>query len=160
MHFTVSLAFFRELSLYWRMTNSNNNPDKLTKAVAIKGAESGADSSTAAPPQIVAKGSGELAEKILDVAFAKGIKVRQDKDLTELLDAFEVDSPIPLEALHTVSLILERVYAENQKLAETNTTDTFTPREKASTLDGITGEPVPVDEGQHSMNRKGQSDAG
>ena len=129
------------------MTNSDNNPDKLTKAVAIKGTESDAGDGMDTPPRIVAKGSGELAEKILDIAFAEGVKVRQDNDLTELLDAFEVDSPIPLEALHTVSLILERVYAENQKLADADElTEPVTP-EKSTTLDGVTGNPVPVDEG-------------
>ena len=34
-----------------------------------------------------------------------------------ILDAFDVDCPVPLEALHTVGLILERVYAENERLA-------------------------------------------
>lgn len=142
------------------MTNSSNDPDKLTKAVAIKGAENASGDDAGMSPQIVAKGSGELAEKILDIAFSEGIKVRKDKDLTELLDAFEVDSPVPLEALHTVSLILERVYAENQKLAEANASGEFTSREKSTTLDGVTGEPVPVDEGKPSMGGKDQSDAG
>ena len=68
-------------------------------------------------PVIVAKGSGHSAEKILEIAFAEGIKVRQDQSLVELLEAFEVESPIPLEALHAVSLILERVYLEEQRLA-------------------------------------------
>lgn len=91
---------------------SNQDTDKIpeTKAVAIK--RDGPDSA----PSIAAKGHGFLAEKILDIAFAEGVKVRQDKDLVELLDAFDVDCPVPLEALHAVSLILERVYAENRKM--------------------------------------------
>lgn len=94
--------------------NDPEETDKApAKAIAIKG--NGADGS---PPIITAKGEGELAERLLDIAFAEGVKVRQDKDLTELLDAIDVDSPVPLEALHTVSLILERVYAENRKLSE------------------------------------------
>ncbi|WP_417460892.1 EscU/YscU/HrcU family type III secretion system export apparatus switch protein [Kordiimonas sp.] len=91
---------------------SNQDADKVpdTKAVAIK--RDSADSA----PNIAAKGQGFLAEKILDIAFAEGVKVRQDKDLVELLDAFDIDCPVPLEALHAVSLILERVYAENRKM--------------------------------------------
>ena len=45
--------------------------------------------------------------------------MRQDKDLIELLDAFDVDCPVPFEALHAVSLILERVYAENRHIEGT-----------------------------------------
>lgn len=84
----------------------------VTKVVAVKKTE-GADA-----PVLTAKGEGELAEKLLDIAFAEGIKVRQDKDLTELLSSFDVESPVPLEALHAVSLILERVYQENQKMKD------------------------------------------
>lgn len=94
------------------MQNDDDTNPLPTKAIAVSGSEGESAS------RIVAKGEGELAEKILDFAFAEGIKVRQDKDLTELLDAFEVESPIPLEALNAVSLILERVYAENTKLQE------------------------------------------
>ncbi|NVJ99153.1 MAG: EscU/YscU/HrcU family type III secretion system export apparatus switch protein [Alphaproteobacteria bacterium] len=101
-----------------------------TKAVAIK--QEG-DGNT---PKITAKGHGYNAEKILEIAFAEGVKVRQDKDLTELLDAFDVECPVPLEALHAVSLILERVYAENQRLSgtfeSTTPTDKTTLKEAAS----------------------------
>ena len=94
------------------MQNDDDTNLPPTKAIAVSGSEGESAS------RIVAKGEGELAEKILDFAFAEGIKVRQDKDLTELLDAFEIESPIPLEALNAVSLILERVYTENAKLQE------------------------------------------
>jgi len=81
------------------------------KAVAIK---SGVPGPAAETPTIHAKGRGYRAEKILDLAFANDLKVREDKDLVELLDLFDVDCPIPLEALHTVSLILEKVYSANE----------------------------------------------
>ncbi len=92
---------------------SSKNPqsDLLTqKAVAVK------KHSEDAAPKITAKGRGFNAEKILDIAFAEGVKVRQDSELTEMLEALDIESPIPLEALHTVSLILERVY-ESELLA-------------------------------------------
>lgn len=81
------------------------------KAVVLMDRQSDGDKSR---PVIAAKGHGYKAETILDIAFANGIKVRQDKELTDLLDLFKVESPIPLEALHAVSLILERVYAANR----------------------------------------------
>lgn len=93
---------------------STPDPEILKrKAIAIKGSEA-ADTA----PSIAAKGQGYVAERILDIAFAEGVKVRQDEDLTNILEAFEVDSPVPLEALNTVGLILERVYQENQKLQD------------------------------------------
>lgn len=94
------------------MTDNSEGDQSLTKAIAIK------QENDQTAPKLTAKGEGHLAERILDIAFAEGIKVRQDKDLTELLDAFEVESPVPLEALHAVSLILERVYAENKKMQD------------------------------------------
>jgi len=98
--------------------NDKEIPDNpITKAVAIKQLDE------TALPKLTAKGEGQLAERILDIAFAEGVKVRRDKDLTELLDSFDVESPVPLEALHAVSLILERAYAENQKLRDKKNED-------------------------------------
>lgn len=145
------------------MTGSDDNDITPTKAVAIKGTDTPNTPSDNAPPKIVAKGTGALAERILDIAFAEGIKVRQDKDLTELLDAFDIDSPVPLEALHAVSLVLERVYAENQKLAgnssasdEVSAGSDTAPRGPA-TLDGETGEPLPVDDNCTGASKKGST---
>jgi len=111
------------------MTPSDETPPPIQKVVAIQGAAQEGDSVDQSPPKIIAKGSGALAEKLLDIAFAEGVKVRQDKDLTEILDAFDIESPVPLEALHAVSLILERVYAENNKMIDQQSTgvDAETP---------------------------------
>lgn len=68
-------------------------------------------------PRVTASGEGVLAERILDIAFEEGVKVRQDKELTEILAAYDIDSPIPLEALGAVSEILRHVYAENARMA-------------------------------------------
>jgi flagellar biosynthesis protein len=140
------------------MTNEPETPT-LTKAIAIKGSDNDASSMHGAP-KIIAKGSGAMAEKILDIAFAEGVKVRQDKDLTEVLDAFELESPIPLEALHTVSLILKRVYAENQKMAEyssgktqsEDTVDAPTQAPPQPTVDGATGTVIRANESQEETD--------
>ncbi len=66
-------------------------------------------------PKVIAKGRGALAEQILEIAFARGIKVRSDADLAEILGTVELDSEIPLEALAAVAEILSYVYrAQNQ----------------------------------------------
>ncbi|MDR6770617.1 EscU/YscU/HrcU family type III secretion system export apparatus switch protein [Azospirillum sp. BE72] len=64
-------------------------------------------------PRIVATGKGTVAEQILEVAFANGVKVREDADLVEILSAIEVDSDIPVEAIAAVAEVLAYVYRAN-----------------------------------------------
>lgn len=64
-------------------------------------------------PRVVAGGRGRIAEQILEIAFATGIKVREDADLAELLSAIDLDSEIPLEAFAAVAEILVYVYRAN-----------------------------------------------
>lgn len=64
-------------------------------------------------PRVVASGRGAVAETILDIAFANGVKVRQDADLVEILSAVDVGSFIPLEAFTAVAEILAYVYRVN-----------------------------------------------
>ncbi|HEU4838202.1 MAG TPA: EscU/YscU/HrcU family type III secretion system export apparatus switch protein [Micavibrio sp.] len=64
-------------------------------------------------PQVVAAGRGEIAEKIMQLAFENGIKVKEDAPLAEMLAAVELDSPIPSEAFMAVAEILYYVYRAN-----------------------------------------------
>lgn len=91
--------------------NISKQDDRQT-AVAIKD-----NDKTAKSPQIVASGRGKLAEQILELAFANGIKVREDKDLAELLARIDIDTPIPTEALMAVAEILSYVYRANGQQA-------------------------------------------
>jgi len=65
-------------------------------------------------PRVVATGRGKLADRILKIAFASGVKVREDADLAQVLAAVEVDSMIPLEAFMAVAEILAYVYRANK----------------------------------------------
>ena len=67
-------------------------------------------------PRVVAGGRGSIAEQILQIAFANGVKVREDADLAELLSAIDVESEIPLEAFAAVAEILAYVYRANNTL--------------------------------------------
>src|ERR1700761_6053161 len=82
-------------------------------AVAIQGEEGKPDS----PAKIIASGRGKLAEQILALAFAKGVKVREDADLAELLVKLDLDTPIPSEAIIAVAEILAKVYQANAAMA-------------------------------------------
>ncbi|EGY01989.1 flagellar biosynthetic protein FlhB [Nitrospirillum viridazoti Y2] len=68
-------------------------------------------------PRIVATGQGAVAEQILELAFANGVKVRQDADLAEILSVIDIDSEIPIEALAAVAEILAHVYRANGRLS-------------------------------------------
>jgi flagellar biosynthesis protein len=64
-------------------------------------------------PKIVASGRGNIADKIMDIAFAEGVRVREDADLAEILVAADIDTEIPVEAFIAVAEILKYVYAAN-----------------------------------------------
>ncbi len=64
-------------------------------------------------PRVTATGRGFVAEQILSIAFANGIKVREDADLVQILSAVDVDSEIPTEAYAAVAEILAYVYRAN-----------------------------------------------
>ena len=66
-----------------------------------------------APPKVVASGHGAMAEQILALAFANGVRVREDADLAEILASVDVDTEIPLEAFAAVAEILAYVYRAN-----------------------------------------------
>lgn len=64
-------------------------------------------------PKVVAAGRGSVAEQILNLAFALGIKVREDADLAELLAAVDIDCEIPAAAFAAVAEILVYMYRAN-----------------------------------------------
>jgi len=69
-------------------------------------------------PKVIAGGRGAVAEQILHVAFAAGVKVRSDADLAEMLSTIDIESEIPIEAFAAVAEILAYVYRLNGTLPE------------------------------------------
>lgn len=61
-------------------------------------------------PKVVAAGKGQLAETILESAFANDIKVRTDPDLAAILASVDVGAEIPEEAFVAVAEILSYLY--------------------------------------------------
>lgn len=74
------------------------------------------DPDQADAPTVTASGKGAVAEQILQLAFANGVKVRTDPDLAQVLAAVEVDTVIPLEAFAAVAEILAYVYRANGRM--------------------------------------------
>lgn len=72
-----------------------------------------------AAPRILASGRGFTAERILEIAFAAGIKVREDADLAEMLAAVGIGEEIPFAAFSAVAEILSYIYRANQATPDT-----------------------------------------
>lgn len=68
-----------------------------------------------AAPLVTASGRGKIAEKILQLAYDNGVKVREDSALAQMLVQIDQDSPIPTEAFMAVAEILSYVYRANGK---------------------------------------------
>lgn len=82
----------------------------IQKAVAIEYDRANKD-----VPRVTASGKGSVAEQILQIAFDRGIKVREDAELVEILSLVDIDSPIPLDAFAAVAEILAHVYQANDR---------------------------------------------
>ncbi len=66
-------------------------------------------------PTVLAKGQGEIAEKIVQLALDNDIEIRQDADLVQILKAVDINEEIPLEAFAAVAEIISYVYQQNGK---------------------------------------------
>jgi len=67
-------------------------------------------------PIIVAKGKGFTAEKIIAIARAHGVPIREDKDMVEILSTIDLYEEIPTELYKAVAEILAFIYRMSGKL--------------------------------------------
>ncbi|OGQ88312.1 MAG: hypothetical protein A2512_03145 [Deltaproteobacteria bacterium RIFOXYD12_FULL_56_24] len=81
------------------------------KAVALR-----YDKSRDPAPKVVAKGSGELAEKIIALAKEYGIPIQEDADLVEILAKLDLNADIPPDTYLVVAEILAFIYRANNKM--------------------------------------------
>ena len=82
--------------------------DKSPKAVALK-----YDQKKDNAPRVVAKGRGELAEKITAVARANNVPLYEDKNLIQVLEALDLEMEIPPELYRAVAEVLAFIYRLN-----------------------------------------------
>jgi len=92
-------------------SREEETPEKSRRAAAVALKKYGIEEG--ALPKVVAAGYGKLAEQIVEIAFQNGVKVREDKDLAQMLAAIEIDSDIPSEVLVAIAEILAYVYKAN-----------------------------------------------
>ncbi len=83
---------------------------KDKKAVALR-----YDTSLEAVPKVIAKGSGRIAENIIELAQEHGIPVKSDPDLVEVLSTLKINEEIPPSLYIAVAELLAFVYSLNAK---------------------------------------------
>ncbi len=80
---------------------------KKTKAVALSYQPEKGDKA----PRVVAKGQGEVAKKIIEMARKHGVPIEEDPDLVAFLIRLDISQEIPPELYVAVARILAFVYA-------------------------------------------------
>ena len=81
------------------MTETNKDHRKIAVALQY---ELGMD----AAPRVTAKGKGEVAEKIVEVAQAAGVHVEKNEPLAQSLSQIELDQQIPKELYKAVAEVI------------------------------------------------------
>jgi flagellar biosynthesis protein len=82
---------------------------KTPKAVALK-----YDLEMDAAPRVTAKGRGEIAEKIIEIAKSHNLPLYEDKNLVQILEALELETEIPSELYRAVAEVLAFIYRLNK----------------------------------------------
>ncbi|MDI9408964.1 MAG: EscU/YscU/HrcU family type III secretion system export apparatus switch protein [Candidatus Pacebacteria bacterium] len=89
---------------------SNNRPAAPSAAANPRAVAVALNYDGSNTPTVVASGYGEVAKRILDIAFAAGVKVREDATLAQSLAEIETGSAIPLSCFEAVAEIINYLY--------------------------------------------------
>jgi len=84
--------------------------DKSPKAVALK-----YDEKNDKAPRVIAKGRGNIAQKIIDIAKEHDVPLYEDKNLIQVLEALDLETEIPPELYRAVAEVLAFIYRLNGK---------------------------------------------
>jgi flagellar biosynthesis protein len=82
--------------------------EKSPKAVALK-----YDRKKDNAPRVIAKGRGEIAKKIIEVAQAHNVPLYEEKNLIQILEALDLETEIPPELYRAVAEVLAFIYRLN-----------------------------------------------
>jgi flagellar biosynthesis protein len=94
------------------MAKSQEEKNKgMTKAVALRYLPN-----RDRAPRVTAKGSGLLAERIIELAKEHGIPIKEDKALVQILSELDFQEEIPPSVYVVVAEILAFVYALGHQL--------------------------------------------
>ncbi len=71
-------------------------------------------------PRLMAKGHGELADRIVELARIHNVPIRQDADLVHLLGKLELETEIPQTLYKVIAEVLAFIYFVNEKWKKEN----------------------------------------
>lgn len=94
------------------MSDATDGRRKKPLAVALR-----YQADALAAPKVVAKGRGDVARRILELADRHGIPVRRDEDLLQLLALCDVGEEIPEDLYAAVAELLAYLYGLNSELS-------------------------------------------
>lgn len=92
---------------------SKRGDEKLNKAIAL-----GYDRLEDNAPKVLAKGSGHVAGRIVELAKEKGVKLYEDAALVEALSAVDLGEEIPEELYRVVAEVLAFIYALDGRVSK------------------------------------------
>lgn len=96
------------------MPDPENDPRLRRIATAL-----GYDPNKPDAPRLIAKGQGELADRIIELAKQHDIPIREDRDLVAVLAKLNLDQEIPSELYRTVAELLAFIYKANNRWKDT-----------------------------------------
>ena len=73
----------------------------------------GYDNEKNSAPVVLAKGQGDIAKKIVELAKEHNVEIKQDADLLQILKAVDINQEIPVEAFAAVAEIISYIYKQN-----------------------------------------------
>lgn len=69
-------------------------------------------------PKLLARGSGSLARRMIEIAQEAGVPVREDGDLAEVLQVLGEGEYIPEMLYEAFAVLLAGLYAANERLGK------------------------------------------
>lgn len=94
------------------MTDHDKN-EKLKQAVVIR-----YDKDQDMAPRVTAKGRGYVADHIISLGKQHSVPLYQNKTLTSMLMAIEIDKEIPPELYSAIAEVLAYIYRLDQGLSK------------------------------------------
>ena len=98
------------------MSSDSKSDASLRRIAAALGYDTDADDA----PRLLAKGQGELADRIIALAKQHDIPIREDRDLVAVLAKLDLDREIPPELYRVVAELLAFVYKANNRWKDEN----------------------------------------